>query len=199
MRKDNATNKLVKYHISKDYLGKVVTFYPRVPSSSVIKYEGDIPRVCFSTKLKHCLSSMGGSANATVSDILLEFKIKNTFPNPTVYITRDKLFLPPNASDFRDNDEYWAINHITLNFIGFIDLFQLTKNVIEITMERYSLTNEVYKTVYKDLYDLEIKKAETKDIGLVIPKDPVIFIETNFKDMEKSKDHYHMGYDLIKF
>ena len=190
MKKDIPIDKLIKYHVSKGYLGRSVTLNPQLPKSALISIEGDIPRVCFSTELSGCLSSISGGANCSISDALLEFKDKNIFPNPSVYITIEDLFTPPNISDFRENNEYWALIPIKVKFIGFIDLFQLTKNIIEITMERFTLTNEIYRKEYKTLFTLKIKESKIKEISLNIPKNSIKYLKYDYNNSNVASPKY---------
>lgn len=46
------------YHLSSNYLGETIWLTPKIPTSSDISMEGDIPRVCFSTDIKLCIKSI---------------------------------------------------------------------------------------------------------------------------------------------
>ena len=42
--------------------------------------------------------------------------------NPSVYVTKEKAYLPPKASDFRENNEHWILKPTEFKYLGKIDL-----------------------------------------------------------------------------
>ena len=124
------------FHVSKVYLGEEPTLTPKVPSSALPSEEGDIPRICVSTSVYHCLRAITSCSPLNARDLLFEFKKQNVpFETtediivrqakiifPAVYSTKDQPHLPPNASDFRANKEYWFLHPTTFKFEGYVDL-----------------------------------------------------------------------------
>jgi len=62
------------YHISKKDLGQTVKLKPKVPSSSLVSREGNIPRICVAPSLYLCALSVVSSKPISVSDLLFEYK-----------------------------------------------------------------------------------------------------------------------------
>ena len=130
------------FHVSKRYLGETVTFKPKIPETSIIDIEGNIPRICVSDKVFRCLCSIVSSYPFNISDLLYEFRddIKgfetkeeycnriDTIKSPVIYYTEDTPFLPPAVSDFRNNREHWFLQDTTFRLYGFVDFSELIKN-----------------------------------------------------------------------
>lgn len=140
------------YHLSKKYLGDVVKLKPKVPGTSVITKEGNIPRVCFSINPFHCLRAICGHGNLTVSD-LYDFIEDSIVVNPAMYTTDAELLLPPACSDFRFNNEHWSLKRIEVLFLGYLDLKALLYREIRIT----SNPNTFDMGLYASKPDIEIK------------------------------------------
>ena len=62
------------------------------------------------------------------------FRENNSFGfdgNPAVYITEGKAYTPPNAIDFRQNNEHWVLTKEKYLFLGYIDVYKmLTRKII---------------------------------------------------------------------
>lgn len=152
------------YHLSKKFLGAQLTLKPKIPESSVISEEGDIPRVCFSENPFLCVRSICGSGDIKVAD-LSEFKDrtikepKETWKdfinekektdyiliNPSIYVTEEILYLPPSCSDFRANKERWSLNKINVEFIGYLCLKSLLDRKLVNTDQTKSLDTETFQ------------------------------------------------------
>lgn len=133
------------FHVSRTDFGEKFKFKPRIPSSAVMSVEGDIPRVCVSTTVLDCINAINGCGNTSVSDLLINccdhieqaMGLAVIFKSPAVYMTTRVPYLPPEASDFRDNDERWFITPVTMKRVGFIDLSEIVYNqTIVITAEQ---------------------------------------------------------------
>ena len=149
------------YHVSKLFLGEVTTLFPKIPGSSSISIEGDIPRVCFSTHIKYCIRSITGSRKLTTADLTefsekhiscLNFEDDETYLketskirilNPSVYAVDSdnvKLYVPPAASDFRSNKEHWAITAVEVKYVGKLCLASFSEEKIKITDQEFTLS-----------------------------------------------------------
>lgn len=129
------------YHVSKKDLGSVVTLIPKVPESSLISKEGNIPRICVSTHIYFCLRSItgGSSSKFNVNEILheirddiqpmeesLEWKNRGAcFVSPAIYTCDEEAFVPPDACDFKKNNENWYIQNQSFKRIGYLHLHRL--------------------------------------------------------------------------
>ena len=69
------------------------------------------------------------------------------FKNPSVYTTKEKAYLPPNASDFRQNEEHWILKPTEFKYMGKINLAKLifTKG------DCFSLCHKDFSCCRKDL------------------------------------------------
>lgn len=157
----------IKYHLSKVFLGNNVILTPKVPISSSIDAEGDIPRICFSVNIFYCVRSIGGGTLLKVFD-LAEFKNRHiskfdknydeekfnfSIINPSIYITKDKLFTPPAHGDFRHNKELWSLNPIDVKFAGYLCLNSLLSRELKITNMSNTLEVNTYlKNLNKRIY-----------------------------------------------
>lgn len=135
---------MTSYHLSKKFLGNVVRLRPKVPSSSAISIEGNIPRVCFSTNPFYCVRSICGSKHINGFD-LIEFRLGDTkFINPSIYATTKELFLPPQVSDFKHNKELWSLKSIDVEYLGFLCLQSLLAGHLKCTERKHTLQPATY-------------------------------------------------------
>lgn len=155
------------YHVSKKNLGNQVILEPRVPETGLMEEEGNIPHICVSTSIFHCLRSIIAvqARNFHVFNLLEAFR-QNLVPmeskedwvargekiqSPIVYVSNEKAYLPPNCSDFRFNKEHWFLKETHFEKIGFIDLQTLvTKGKIKVIdnfneLDGILVLNEDYK------------------------------------------------------
>lgn len=139
------------YHISSLDHGQSFKFQPRVPKSSVISKEGNIPRVCVAPTVYYCLCSLAGCRPLKFSDIIFEFQTdEGTLVSPSVYRTQQIPFIPPDASDFRKNKEGWFLKPITMERIGYLDLRSLSIGKIDlITKSKDFILDVKLKTIIK--------------------------------------------------
>lgn len=137
------------YHISKTDLGEKFRFTPRVPRSAIIDDEGDIPRVCVSSKIVNCIDAICG-CYATVNDFIHEVVRLDSdlLIPPTVYFTTRTPYTPPNAVDFYQNGEKWFITSVTMKRLGYIDLermFQFGEVLITQQFKPTMMPNEEHQ------------------------------------------------------
>ena len=121
------------YHVTKSYRGKVAVMTPRLPrdgNSNLIKYEGNIPRICVSNDIFRCLLAIHGTEEL-VSDKLYFTE------NPCVYYTEVTPYLPPDYGDFRINNEMWFLKRTKFYYLARVDLSKLFRTrIIVPTFER---------------------------------------------------------------
>lgn len=128
------------YHVSKIDLGSVVVFTPKIPGSSLISTEGNIPRVCVTTSIRNCLLSINGVREGSIKDTVINLSNEEnsyrkdivTIGPVTIYSTDQQPYLPPDASDFRINKEHWFIQPVEMKRIGYLSLGQLLKGKISL-------------------------------------------------------------------
>jgi hypothetical protein len=133
------------YHISRKDLGQDIVLKPRVPSSSVISKEGNIPRVCVSSHPVYCLRSIVGTQEISIEDILYAFYDMDNHESlshwknrnglllpPAIYQSFEQPFLPPHASDFRRNKEQWYLKKTPFSRVGYLNLRELLSGRIKI-------------------------------------------------------------------
>jgi hypothetical protein len=138
------------YHLSKKDLGLDVILKPKVPESSVISKEGNIPRVCVSNSLLLCLRSIVGCHAIMVDDLFYAFRDLSHYENaeewkhnnghflhPVVYQSLEIPFLPPDASDFRINREKWYLKKTAFQRLGYLDLQRALHGEITIIEKPY--------------------------------------------------------------
>lgn len=136
------------YHISKIFLGDNIILQPKVPESAVIEIEGDIPRICVSSHILKCLRSLISTKKLFAENIILEFAeskrilnskkyIKGYIENPCIYYTSNNpAYLPPDSSDYRNNDEHWFLTSTQFYYFGRLDIKKLIfDNILESTDE----------------------------------------------------------------
>lgn len=134
------------YHISSKDHGENFKFKPRIPRSSLISKEGNIPRICVSPSIYYCLCSIAGHRPLDFSDIVLEFKSEDgTIVSPSVYITEEVPFIPPDASDFKKNNERWFLKSIIMKRIGYLNLLALSVGNIELMSESKTFDLDINK------------------------------------------------------
>lgn len=120
------------YHVRRKNEGKVLTLTPKMPEvNNGCKYEeGDIPRICVSNTIFNCLRGITGMSNIDAG----LFRENNSFGfdgNPAVYITEGRAYTPPNAIDFRQNNEHWVLTEEKYFFLGYVDIYKmLTRKII---------------------------------------------------------------------
>lgn len=133
------------YHVSRKDLGDKIKLTPKIPESAIISREGNIPRVTTSDNVLLCVKAIISSYTFKVAD-LLEFKHKNNFINPAIYVNdTDQPYLPPDAIDFRSNNEHWYLQETEFNLIGYVCLKSLTEGKLNIVNEKLTLTKEEFK------------------------------------------------------
>lgn len=179
------------YHISKTYLGKEYLFTPRIPQSSLISVEGNIPRICVSDNILKCIRSMTGMHSPDILDITSEFIFGNddcsnvdqlllngnNFVNPAIYYTQNIPFLPPNISDFRYNSEMWFLQPELFQFKGYLNLSQLISGNFVVSESATSLT----KKEYIDRKNEELEILLEKNIKNKNKKKPQTFMLDNME------------------
>lgn len=142
---------------------------PRVPETGLMEEEGNIPHICVSTSIFHCLRSIIAvqAKNFHVFNLLEAFR-QNLIPmeskeewvsrgeriqSPIVYVTNEQAYLPPNSSDFRFNKEHWLLKETQFDKIGFIDLQTLITTGKIKTINHFNeldgilVLNEEYKKI----------------------------------------------------
>ena len=128
------------FHISRFDLGETVTMEAKLPWSCILDKEGNIPRICVSPIIHHCLRAVSsGVSNFTVNDALDHAKVETVFGEPieeyvervpyirgqSVYYTDERPFIPPASVDFRKNKEHWFLKDTEFKRAGYIDLDHL--------------------------------------------------------------------------
>ncbi len=113
------------FHVSRLDLGETVTMEAKLPWMCNIATEGDIPRICVSPIIHHCLRAVSSCvSNFTVNDALDHAKIETVFGESieeyvervpyirgqSVYYTDERPFIPPASVDFRKNKEPYTTN-----------------------------------------------------------------------------------------
>lgn len=139
------------YHLSKSFLGDNIILQPKVPESAVVEIEGDIPRICVSSHILKCLRSLISTKKLFDENIILEFAeskrilnskkyIKGYIQNPCIYYTfNNPAYLPPDSSDYRNNDEHWFLTPTQFHYFGRIDIKKLIfDNILESIEEEYT-------------------------------------------------------------
>lgn len=132
-------NKILTFkHVSKMDLGDSAVFTPRVPETALVSIEGNIPRVCVSPSVGRCIHSIISSRVTHAWDLLYEFRSNiedfedleewidrdGIIVSPSIYSTDELPYLPPKASDFRQNKEMWFLKPVTLIRNGYVDLWK---------------------------------------------------------------------------
>ena len=134
------------YHVSDEFIGYNPVLEPRqVPGNSVLMFEGNVPRICVSNNIYFCIRSKIGREDLRAYDLLYQFSVRTdnedsvietesckivTVKNPSVYVTEDTPYYPPNCNDFRRNNEMWFITPTQFQFIGFLSIDQVVKNQV---------------------------------------------------------------------
>lgn len=129
------------FHISRVDLGESTKLKPKIPGSSLISEEGNIPRVCVCPSIYKCIEAIVSSSQPTIDDFLIEFRLEtNSFDfatlanedeelriynSPVVYYCEEIPYLPPRCSDFRRTKEHWYLKRTTFTRFGYLDLNQL--------------------------------------------------------------------------
>ena len=128
------------FHVSRLDLGETVTMEAKLPSTCILDKEGDIPRICVSPIIHHCLRAASSSvSNFTVNDVLEQIKVETVFGETceeyvervpyirgqSVYYTDERPFIPPASIDFRKNKEHWFLKDTEFKRAGYIDLDHL--------------------------------------------------------------------------
>ena len=146
------------YHISSEHLGINPVLEPRVPRSSLIQEEGDIPRICVAPTLYFCVRSIIGCNPINQWDVLVQFKTGiegfetnaefiqkgKTIDYPIVYTPCATPYLPPNSSDFRENKEHWFLEKTEFFFVGYLDLEHMLDNgKFKLTDNRKSINSSI--------------------------------------------------------
>lgn len=145
------------FHVSRKYLGINPIFKPKVPESCCISGEGDIPRICVTTSVFLCFRAISGRSKITLEDILIEFRGHN----PVVYYSEELPFLPPDASDFRYNDEHWYLKNTKFKLLGYVNMVHLCKTG-KISVTRENIKFNRYSETFDQ--DLKIRKHKHKEL-----------------------------------
>lgn len=142
------------YHVSDEFIGYQATFMPRQNKGEafILHFEGNVPRICVSNNIYFCIRSKIGREDLRVYDLMYQFRIREFFDeeepeggdnlswicrddgklivvkNPSIYITEQSPYYPPNHSDFRRNNEMWFTTPTQFQFIGFLSIDQMIKN-----------------------------------------------------------------------
>lgn len=131
------------FHVSKHDLGDRVTLEAKLPSLCNLEKEGDIPRICVSPLVHHCLRAVSSGVNSfKLSDAFDHAKLDTIhgeslqdyiervpyIRGQSVYCTVERPFVPPAVVDFRKNKEHWFLKDTEFKRIGYIDLEHLYKN-----------------------------------------------------------------------
>lgn len=125
------------YHVSKIDRGEEFVFKPKLPESALISKEGDIPRICVCSNVYFCLRAITSSSSLSLDDLRCEFVSDNDMIPPAVYMTQESPYIPPDASDFRFNDERWFLSKIKMERVGYINLKPLfEKGAIELVKQK---------------------------------------------------------------
>jgi hypothetical protein len=160
------------YHVSAVDLGSKPILKAKIPECAG-KEEPNVPRVCFSTNILGCLLSIDSGIQAHIPSslftLLEDKRIKNSkfteegyILNPTVYVTNEELYLPPDVSDFRKTKEHWALKDIQVKRIGYLDVKNnllgercdymgvcLTRNKYsKLTPNEYKLAKKIISNTY---------------------------------------------------
>ena len=109
------------FHVTNSYLGKDPVLIPKLPRNGnaiLIKYEGNIPRICVSNSIFRCLLAIHGTED------LISNKLQFT-ENPCVYFTEEEPYLPPDCNDFRQNYEMWFLKKTKFYYLARIDMYKL--------------------------------------------------------------------------
>ena len=134
------------FHVSDEFVGYNPVLEPRqIPGNSVFMFEGNVPRVCVSNNIYFCVRSKIGREDLRSYDLLFQFAVRKndedsitetdtckivTIKNPSVYATEETPYYPPNCNDFRRNNEMWFITPTQFQFIGFLSIDQIIKNMV---------------------------------------------------------------------
>lgn len=134
------------FHVSNTYLGDSPILQPRLPRNGhwkIINEEGNIPRICVSNSLFHCLLAIHGT------EYLKSSRLDFT-ENPCVYFTEETPYLPPNCSDFRLNSEMWFLKKTKFFYLSRIDMnYLFTHGIIRPTTEKDLILPEKAKIIRK--------------------------------------------------
>lgn len=134
------------FHVSNTYLGYSPYLTPKLPKNGhweIIREEGNIPRICVSHSLFHCLLAIHGT------EYLKSSKLDFT-ENPCVYFTEEVPYLPPCCSDFRFNGEMWFLKKTQFFYLSRIDMnYLFSHGVIRPTTERDLILPEKVKIIRK--------------------------------------------------
>jgi len=121
------------FHVTNSYLGKNPILIPKLPRNGnikIIKWEGNIPRICVSNSIFKCLLAIHGTESLNSNDLYFT-------ENPCVYFTEEEPYLPPDCNDFRQNYEMWFLKKTKFYYLARIDMYKLfTDKIIMSTDEK---------------------------------------------------------------
>ena len=181
------------FHVSRHDLGETVTMEVKLPWMCNIATEGDIPRICVSPIIHHCLRAVSSCvSNFTVNDALDHAKIETVFGESieeyvervpyirgqSVYYTDERPFMPPASVDFRKNKEHWFLKNTEFKRAGYIDLDHLV--------------NQRKVRVINDISEIEsdVLLTLTQDVRITYTTNIVeAFRETKFKKGKQDVHH----------
>ena len=171
------------FHVSKYDLGEKTTLEARIPWLCNLDTEGNVPRICVSPLIHHCLRAVSsGVNNFNVKDVLEHARIDieafeqieeyvERIPyirGQTVYYTEERPFLPPACGDFRKNREHWFLKDTEFKRAGYIDLDHLVnQRKVRVINDISEIESDVLLTLTQDVritYTTNIVEAfrETK-------------------------------------
>ena len=171
------------FHVSRLDLGETVTMEAKLPWLCNLDTEGDIPRICVSPIIHHCLRAVSSCvSDFTVNDALEHAKIETIFGESieeyvervpyirgqSVYYTDEKPFIPPATIDLRKNKEHWFLKNTEFKRAGYIDLDHLVnQRKVRVINDISEIESDVLLTLTQDVritYTTNIVEAfrETK-------------------------------------
>lgn len=165
------------YHLSLERIEND-TFIPRIPSIRIEGENSDIPRICFTDSIEHCINSMPMGVMLAKNFIMARNKTK---AKPFFYlyyfdetkIPKEFIKYPCEISEYVPDvaysNEHWCLCPIKCEFklielteleTEFIRVPELNRNVIVVTLIKF---NEIEKELDKnhiDFYNSFLKLCE---------------------------------------
>jgi hypothetical protein len=156
------------FHVSFQNHGSYFQFQPKVPEMAYEYKEGNIPRVCVCPTVYQCLSAISGEKELYSFDIMQKcrrFPDASVIEQPSIYVViGDQLpYLPPNASDFRKNEEHWFLSPVVMKHIGYLNMTKLVLGRCVVTRNKDN-----------QFVDWSIIAGEGKDVKIRSPQTPRI-------------------------
>lgn len=155
------------FHVSKHDLGEKTTLEARIPWLCNLDTEGNVPRICVSPLIHHCLRAVSsGVNNFNVKDVLEHARIDieafeqieeyvERIPyirGQTVYYTEDRPFVPPACGDFRKNREHWFLKNTDFKRVGYIDLeYLISERKVRVINNVSEIDSKIMLTIAKNV------------------------------------------------